>query len=95
MSRLKDLPVDRLKIDRQFIWGIGENPRDEAVISVMIHLARELGLAVTAEGVETPAQLAFLKAEACDEIQGFYFSKPVSAKAVLTYIYENHFSMIK
>lgn len=95
MSRLKDLPVDRLKIDRQFIWGIGENPRDEAVISVMIHLARELGLTVTAEGVETPAQLAFLKAEACDEIQGFYFSKPVSAKAVLTDIYENHFSMIK
>ncbi|WP_373483216.1 EAL domain-containing protein [Acetobacterium sp.] len=95
MSRLKDLPVDRIKIDRQFIWGIGENPRDEAVISVMIHLARELELAVTAEGVETPAQLAFLKAEACDEIQGFYFSKPVSAKAIQTDIYENHFSMIK
>lgn len=94
MSRLKDLPVDRLKIDRQFIWGIGENPRDEAVISVMIHLARELGLEVTAEGVETAAQLAFLKGEACDEIQGYYFSKPVSAKAIQRDIYENHFDMI-
>lgn len=95
MSRLKDLPVDRLKIDRQFIWGIGENPRDEAVISVMIHLARELGLEVTAEGVETTAQLAFLKAEACDEIQGFYFSKPLSADVIQTDIFENRFSMIK
>lgn len=95
MSRLKNLPVDRIKIDRQFIRGIGENSRDEAVIAVMIHLARELGLEVTAEGVETASQLAFLKAEACDEIQGFYFSKPVSANAIQTDIYENHFSKIK
>ncbi|MDO9494053.1 EAL domain-containing protein [Acetobacterium sp.] len=95
LRRLKDLPVDRLKIDKQFIWGIGENPRDEAVISVMIHLARELGLEVTAEGVETAAQLAFLKVEACDEIQGFYFSKPVSAAAIKEDIYQNQFSRIK
>ncbi|WP_373485011.1 EAL domain-containing protein [Acetobacterium malicum] len=95
MSRLKDLPVDRIKIDRQFIWGIGENPRDEAVIAVMIHLARELGLEVTAEGVETAAQLSFLQTEDCDEIQGFYFSKPVSANAIKKDIYENHFSNIK
>lgn len=95
MSRLKDLPVDRIKIDRQFIWGIGANPRDEAVIAVMIHLARELGLEVTAEGVETAAQLAFLQAEGCDEIQGFYFSKPVSANAIESDIYGNHFSNTK
>ncbi len=95
LRRLKDLPVDRLKIDRQFIWGIGENPRDEAVISVMIHLARELGLKVTAEGVETAAQLAFLKVAECDEIQGFYFSKPVSADAIKEDIYENQFSRLK
>lgn len=89
MSRLKDLPVDRLKIDKQFVWGIGDHHRDEAVISVMIHLARELGLEVTAEGVETAAQLAFLQSEACDEIQGFYFSKPISADAIQEGIYGN------
>jgi diguanylate cyclase (GGDEF)-like protein len=92
MSRLKDLPVDRIKIDRQFIWGIGANPRDEAVISVMIHLARELGLEVTAEGVETAAQLAFLRTEDCNEIQGYYFSKPVSVDTIQTDIYQNQSS---
>jgi diguanylate cyclase (GGDEF)-like protein len=92
MSRLKDLPVDRIKIDRQFIWGIGANPRDEAVISVMIHLARELGLEVTAEGVETAAQLAFLRIEDCNEIQGYYFSKPVSVDTIQTDIYQNQSS---
>ena len=95
MSRLKDLPVDRIKIDRQFVWGIGENSRDESVISIMIHLARELGLEVTAEGVETAAQLAFLKNEACDEIQGFYFSKPISADDVRQDIYESQATRIK
>ncbi|MBI4857385.1 MAG: EAL domain-containing protein [Acetobacterium woodii] len=95
MSRLKELPVDRIKIDRQFIWGIGENPRDEAVISVMIHLAQQLGMEITAEGVETAAQLAFLQAEDCDEIQGFYFSKPISADAVQQDIYESQTSNMK
>lgn len=89
MYRLKDLPVDRLKIDKQFVWGIGVNQRDEAVISVMIDLARQLGLEVTAEGVETAAQLAFLESEGCDEIQGFYFFKPVSAAAIQENIYGN------
>ncbi|MEO1816777.1 MAG: EAL domain-containing protein [Acetobacterium sp.] len=78
MSRLKDLPVDRIKIDRQFIWGIGENPRDESIISVMIHLAQKLGLRVVAEGVETEAQLNFLKKKGCDEVQGYYCGRPVS-----------------
>ncbi|MBU4438278.1 MAG: EAL domain-containing protein, partial [Acetobacterium sp.] len=95
MSRLKDLPVNRIKIDRQFIWGIGKNPRDESVISVMIHLARQMGLEVTAEGVETEAQLAFLQAEYCDEIQGFYFSKPIPADAITQDIYECQATNIK
>lgn len=95
MSRLKDLPVDRIKIDKQFVWGISKNPRDEDLIAVMIHLARELGLTVTAEGVETTAQLAFLEAECCDEIQGFYFSRPISADAIQRDIYESQTFKIK
>ena len=79
LSRLKDLPVDRIKIDRPFIRGIGGNPKDEAIISVMIHLAKRLGLSVVAEGVETAAQLLFLREQGCDELQGYYCSRPMSA----------------
>lgn len=78
LSRLKDLPVDSIKIDRPFIGGIGVNPKDEAIIAVMIHLAQKLGLRVIAEGVETEAQLAFLRHKGCDEVQGYYCGRPVS-----------------
>ncbi|AFA48192.1 EAL domain-containing protein [Acetobacterium woodii] len=82
LSRLKVLPVDRLKIDMQFIRGIGINTRDESIIAVMIHLAKRLGLKVIAEGVETGAQKNFLKNENCDEIQGYYYYKPMSSEAI-------------
>lgn len=79
LSRLKDLPIDSIKIDRPFIRGIGVNSKDESIISVMINLAKKLGLRVIAEGVETEAQLIFLKEKGCDEVQGYYCSRPVSA----------------
>ncbi|WP_050740902.1 EAL domain-containing protein [Acetobacterium bakii] len=77
LSRLKDLPVDRLKIDMQFIQRIGVSRKDESIIAVMIHLAKRLRLKIIAEGVETEAQLKFLKDEGCDEIQGYYYYKPL------------------
>jgi len=79
LGRLKDLPVDGIKIDRPFIGGIGVNPKDESIIAVMIHLAKKLGLRVLAEGVETEAQLAFLRHKGCDQVQGYYCGRPVSA----------------
>ena len=79
LSRLKDLPIDSIKIDRPFIRGIGVNPKDESIISVMIHLAHKLGLRVIAEGVETEVQLSFLREKSCDEVQGYYCGRPVSA----------------
>lgn len=82
LSRLKDLPVDRLKIDMQFIRGIGINDKDESIIAVMIHLAKRLGLKVIAEGVETKGQMGFLKNEDCDEIQGFYYYRPLSVDEI-------------
>jgi len=78
LGRLKDLPVDRLKIDMQFVKGIGINAKDESIIVVMINLAKRLGLKVIAEGVETKRQMVFLKDEDCDEIQGFYYYKPLA-----------------
>jgi len=80
LSRLKDLPIDSIKIDRPFIRGIGVNPKDESIISVMIHLAKKMGLGVIAEGVETEAQLGFLREKSCDEIQGYYCNRPMTAE---------------
>lgn len=77
LGRLKDLPVDSIKIDGSFIRGIGVNPKDESIISVMIHLAKKLGLRVIAEGVETEAQFSFLREKGCDEVQGYYCGRPV------------------
>ncbi len=82
LSRLKDLPIDRLKIDRQFINGIGLNDKDESIVSIVIFLAKRLGIKVIAEGVETEQQLAFLSAEKCDESQGHYFYKPLSNEEI-------------
>lgn len=88
LSRLKILPVDRLKIDMQFIKGIGINTKDESIITVMIHLAKRLGLKVIAEGVETGTQENFLKAANCDEIQGYYYYKPMSSEAIEAEIFK-------
>lgn len=82
LSRLKILPIDRIKIDMQFIQGIGKNEKDEAIIMVIINLAKRLGLNVIAEGVETEQQLGFLKESQCDEVQGYYYYKPMSGEDV-------------
>ncbi|HET7272893.1 MAG TPA: EAL domain-containing protein [Rubrobacter sp.] len=79
LYRLKTLPIDRLKIDRAFIGGVMTDPEDSAITATVISLAHELNLQVTAEGVETPEQLAFLRERGCDEAQGFYFSRPLPA----------------
>lgn len=88
LSRLKDLPVNRLKIDIQFIRGIAVNSKDESIISVMIHLAKSLGLKVIAEGVETQVQQKFLSEEGCDEIQGYYYYRPMSKEEIERGIYK-------
>jgi diguanylate cyclase (GGDEF)-like protein/PAS domain S-box-containing protein len=79
LSYLKHFPVDKLKIDRSFIREIVENSDDAAITTAIISMAKSLHLKVIAEGVETEAQMTFLREHKCDEIQGYYFSKPVSA----------------
>ena len=81
-SRLKILPIDRIKIDMQFIHGITYGSKDEGIIKVILRLGSILGINVMAEGVENEQQLAFLKENSCDEIQGFYFYKPMPADEV-------------
>ena len=80
LSQFKELPIDRIKIAMPFVQGISVNTKDEAIVEVLIHLARSLGINVIAEGVETELQLAFLTQGKCDEFQGYYFYKPMPAE---------------
>jgi diguanylate cyclase (GGDEF)-like protein len=79
LSYLKRLPVDCLKIDRSLIKGVGFDNEDTAIIRAVVTLARSLGITVTAEGVETTEQLSQLRALGCEQGQGYYFARPVSA----------------
>jgi diguanylate cyclase (GGDEF)-like protein/PAS domain S-box-containing protein len=82
LSQLKQLPVDTLKIDRTFMKDIPESAGDQAIAAAIISLGHTMDLKVVAEGVETQAQLNFLEAHGCDEVQGFLFSKPVSPEQI-------------
>jgi diguanylate cyclase (GGDEF)-like protein/PAS domain S-box-containing protein len=81
-SYLKRYRVSKLKIDRVFIRDIAVNPDDAAITTAIISMAKSLHLKVIAEGVEDEAQMAFLRAHQCDEIQGYYFSKPLAVDKV-------------
>ena len=81
LSALKSFPVARLKIDKSFIADLATNENDRAVASAVISLGQKLKLKVIAEGVETEAQVAFLRENHCDEIQGYYVCRPVTAEA--------------
>ena len=82
LNRLKLLPIDRIKIDMQFIQGIESSEKDQAITKVIINLAKSLGLEVLAEGVETVPQLEFLNQKMCDEVQGYYYYKPMPAEEI-------------
>ena len=77
LSYLRYFPVYKLKIDRSFVTDVATDPDDAAITGTIISMAKSLGLKVLAEGVENDAQLSFLRAHHCDEIQGFYFSQPL------------------
>ncbi len=89
LSYLKDFPIDALKIDRAFVKDIGTGKGGEKLAAAIIAIGQGLGLKVTAEGVETTDHLSFLRQQWCDEIQGYYFSKPLSADDFVTLIETN------
>ncbi len=86
LSYLKYLPVSKLKIDRSFVENIATNSDDAAIAATIISIAKQLHLEVIAEGVESEAQLSFLRLHECDQIQGYYFSKPLSVDAMAEHL---------
>jgi len=86
MSYLKKFPIDTLKVDRSFITDITSNADDAVIVSAMINLGHSLGLTVIAEGAEEVEQVEWLRQHGCDEIQGYYFSKPLPAPEMESYM---------
>jgi len=79
LAQLKRFPIDTLKVDRSFIRELPSDSEDKAIAEAIIAMGKTLSLTVVAEGVETREQQEFLRERACDQMQGFFFSKPVPA----------------
>ena len=78
LSHLKRFPIYKLKIDRSFVSGLGDDANDRAIVSAIIRMAQALGIETTAEGVETHEQLVFLHEQGCTEAQGYHCGRPMA-----------------
>jgi EAL domain-containing protein (putative c-di-GMP-specific phosphodiesterase class I) len=82
ISLMKKFPVDTIKIDRSFVQDLPDDAEDKAIVQAIIRMGKALGLSIVAEGVETANQAAFLREQDCDELQGYYFSRPLAAEDI-------------
>ncbi|KTD21600.1 EAL domain-containing protein [Legionella londiniensis] len=86
LNYLKQIKIDRLKIDRSFVANIARSQSDEVIIEAIIAMAQSMNFKVLAEGVENQQQINFLKKKQCDEVQGFFYCKPITPDLVVEYI---------
>ena len=91
LSHLTELPISALKIDACFVRDLPGNPHQEAVCSMIIEMARRLGLLVVAEGAETHEQVEFLREQNCQQVQGFYYSPAIPLQQLPRFVQEQHF----
>ena len=89
LNQLKRFSVQVLKIDKSFVDGIPSDPDDTTIVTTIVSMAHDMQLRVVAEGVETEAQLAFLRRRGCDEMQGYFFSEPLPVQAAESLLREN------
>ncbi|MCI4410853.1 MAG: EAL domain-containing protein [Thiotrichales bacterium] len=89
LNYLKKFTIDKLKVDQSFVRDISVDAEDRAIVTTIINMAKNLGLHTIAEGVETQAQAEFLAAQGCDEVQGYYYSKPLDSEAFVQFIQKN------
>jgi len=90
LSYLRRLPIDLLKIDKAFIQGVPNNSDDSSIVAAIIALTQSLGLTVIAEGIEQETQFEFLRSVDCDQMQGYYFSRPLPPAKLLKFLDERH-----
>ncbi len=93
LAYLKRYPIDTLKIDRAFVRDITTDEDDKAIVIAIISMSRSLGYSVIAEGVETKEQLAFLRLQGCDELQGNFLSRPLGAEDLEIWLSEQGFNL--
>ena len=86
LAYLKRFPIDAVKIDRSFVSDIVANSDDAAMVLAVISMAHAMELKVIAEGVEAEAQLQFLRANGCDQIQGYFFSRPLGSAGITAFL---------
>jgi len=87
LNYLRRFPVDRLKIDRSFILDLDNDPRGAAIVEAIVSLSRSLGFITIAEGVETAHQLSQLRRLHCDEVQGYYYARPMAAEQLVSWLH--------
>ena len=85
LSRLRDVPIDLLKIDRSFVSGVDGDPQAASIVTAFIELARGLGMTTLAEGIETPGELELLISRGCEMGQGYLFSRPVPPEEIIAF----------
>ncbi|WP_235803662.1 EAL domain-containing protein [Halomonas sp. GFAJ-1] len=86
LSSLQQLPIDKLKIDRSFVFGVDSKEEDRLLVEMIINLGKLLGYTVIAEGVETIEQQHVLQSLGCDMVQGYYYSRPLGGDAWQAYL---------
>jgi len=86
LNYLKQFPIDRLKLDQSFVRGLPGNPDDLAISSAVLAMAKAMNLKVIAEGVESEEQMDALFSRQCDELQGYYFARPLPADDLARFI---------